>query len=129
MAKDRRKKGCPNMACIKNSKKIRQTADFDYCPKCGTKLVFVCEKCFAEIEDTNSKHRICKLCEVKAKEKNQKIVGGIKTGAKKTSFAVIGVTAPVVTGIVGKVVKDGQKGAIQAGVKIIENTAKTMLKK
>jgi predicted amidophosphoribosyltransferase len=51
MSKDNRKKGCPNSDCQMNIKKIRQSTENDFCPKCATRLVFVCSKCFDEIED------------------------------------------------------------------------------
>lgn len=98
MSKDNRKKGCPNINCQMNVKKVKQTAENDFCPKCGTKLIFVCSKCFDEIEDLGKKHRICKKCEIEAAEKAAKgkakakdIVGkGLKAVG---TVAMVGVTA------------------------------------
>ena len=75
---DRRKKGCPNENCEMHKKKKMQTLENDYCPKCGTKLVYVCMKCFKQIEDNGPKHRICSLCDAKEEEKKQKMINGIK---------------------------------------------------
>lgn len=129
MVIDNRKKGCPNEACIMNSKKKRQKSDIDYCPKCGTKLVYVCVKCFREIEDIDRRHRICSLCEAKDAEKRQKVLDNVKNGAGKAGKVIVGVGTPIVAGVAGKVVKDGQKAGIKAGVKAVENVAKAVLKK
>ena len=34
---DRRKKGCPNEHCIQHINKVKNNAEIDYCPKCGSK--------------------------------------------------------------------------------------------
>lgn len=125
MAKDHRKKGCPNGSCERNQKKIKLSATEEFCPKCGIKLVYVCTKCFKEIEDIDPKHKVCKLCEAEASDKKQKI-GDM---AKKAGGAAVGVVTPVVIGVGRKVVKDGQKGAIKAGVKAVEGVAKAIVKK
>lgn len=128
---DRRKKGCPNEGCILHTKKVKQNAENDFCSKCGTKLIFVCanSKCFDEIEDLGPKHRICSRCEIEIQEKKQKVVDGVKNVAGKAGKAVVAVATPVVVGIAGKVVKDGQKGAINAGVKAVEGVVKNIVKK
>lgn len=125
MANDNRKKGCPNKACIMNSKKELQKNDIDYCPKCGTKLVYVCVKCFREIEDNNRKHRICGLCEAKKEEKRQDAIDKAKKGVVKAGEVVV----PVVLGVAGKVIKNEQKIAIDKGVKVVENAIKVVLKR
>lgn len=53
----------------------------------------------------------------------------VKVGAEKAGKAVVAVVAPIVLGVVGKVIKDGQKEAINAGVKTVESVAKAVLKK
>lgn len=128
---DRRKKGCPNESCILYTKKVKQSAENDFCPKCGTKLIYVCAhaKCFDEIEDLGPKHRICSSCEIEIQEKKQKVADGAKNVVGKAGKAVVAVAAPVVVGVAGKVVKDGQKGAINAGVKAVEGVVKNIIKK
>ena len=69
MQKDKRKKGCPNEACELHKKQVKQGVEVDYCPKCGTKTIFVCEKCFCEIQDIDEKHIICDRCEAERKQK------------------------------------------------------------
>ena len=100
MGSDKRKKGCPNESCERHQKRIMLNATEEYCPKCGTKLIYVCSKCFREIEDIDPNHKTCSLCDV---------------------------VAPVAVGVVGKVIKDGQKGAIKQGVRIVENAIKNMI--
>ena len=72
MAKDRRVKGCPNETCQMHKGKKKQSAENEFCPKCGSRLILVCEKCFAEIEDIDYSHRKCKRCEAEAVEKKEK---------------------------------------------------------
>lgn len=126
---DNRKKGCPNELCQLNEKKKLQKAEIDYCPKCGTKLVYVCTKCFSEIEDLGPKHKICSRCDAEAQEKKKAIVDGVKGAGGKAAKAIGGAAAGIAVGVGGKVLKDGKKGAIDAGVKFVEGAAKAMLKK
>lgn len=129
MSNDRRSKGCSNENCEMHINKVMQKSFYDYCPKCGTKLIFVCAKCFKEIENIDEKHKICNLCAAEAEDKRAERIEKIKKAGTAAGKAVAGVAAPVVAGIVGKVVKDGQNGAIKRGVKIVEGVAKEILKK
>ncbi len=47
---DVRKKGCPNERCIQFFNKVKHSSDINYCPKCGTKLIYVCSKWSATIK-------------------------------------------------------------------------------
>lgn len=125
MVKDHRKKGCPNEACERNKKKIKLSATEEFCPKCGSKLVYVCTKCFKEIEDIDTKHKVCRLCEAQAADKKQK-VGDI---AKKAGGGVVGIVAPVVIGVAQKVAKDEKKQFVDVGVKAVEGFVKAIRKK
>ena len=69
MENDKRKKGCPSEFCEMHRKKVMQKSEIDYCPKCGTRMKYVCSRCFKEIEDIDKKHRICYLCEAELEEK------------------------------------------------------------
>ena len=110
MATDKRKKGCPNENCERHRNKIMLKATEEYCPKCGTKLIFVCAKCFREIEDIDSNHRICSLCEVERQEKKE----AAAEKAKKAGKAVGGVVTSVIIAAGGKIVKDFQKDSTKA---------------
>lgn len=125
MATDKRKKGCPNESCERHNDKIKLKATEEFCPKCGTKLIFVCSKCFKEIEDGDPNHRICRLCDAKRQEKKKVIA----VKAKEAGKAAAGVVTPVVVGVAGKVIKNGQNGAIKHGVKLVETTVKAVIKK
>ena len=125
MTTDKRKKGCPNEDCERHQKKIMLKATEEFCPKCGAKLIFVCAKCFREIDDIDEKHKICSLCEAEAQEKKD----AAADKAKKAGKAVAGVITPIIVGVAGKVIKDGQKGAINKGVKAVEQVAQEIIKK
>lgn len=119
--KDKRAKGCPTENCVMHTEKVKQSADNDFCPKCGAKLVYVCKKCFRQIEDVDPKHQICELCEAKAEEKHREWKDKAKGIAAKGIIPVAAIGA----GIVNKVGKDFEKEVINKGAKVVE----AMLKK
>lgn len=119
--KDKRAKGCPTENCVMHTEKVKQSADNDFCPKCGAKLVYVCKKCFRQIEDVDPKHQICELCEAKAEEKHREWKDKAKGIAAKGFIPVAAIGA----GIVNKVGKDFEKEVINKGAKVVE----AMLKK
>ena len=119
--KDKRAKGCPTENCVMHTEKVKQSADNDFCPKCGAKLVYVCKKCFRQIEDVDPKHQSCELCEAKAEEKHREWKDKAKGIAAKGIIPVAAIGA----GIVNKVGKDFEKEVINKGAKVVE----AMLKK
>lgn len=119
--KDKRAKGCPTENCVMHTEKVKQSADNDFCPKCGAKLVYVCKKCFRQIEDVDPKHQICELCEAKAEEKHREWKDKAKGIAAKGIIPVAAIGAS----IVNKVGKDFEKEVINKGAKVVE----AMLKK
>lgn len=119
---DRRKKGCPNEHCIQHINKVKNNAEIDYCPKCGSKLIFVCEKCFSQIEDIDLRHRICIRCKTEAEEKREKAIEKGNEIAKK--YLVM----PVV-GIVAGIVVNVQKDAIKKGTEFAKNIVDNLGKK
>lgn len=108
MTIDRRKKGCPNPECSQRIKKKFFGLDDRFCPKCGEKLIYVCVKCYSQIEDIGPKHRICKKCEIEKQEKKE----DKKNNAKKTAEAA-GVAAA------GVVIKKGAPKAAEFVKKVI----------
>ena len=58
-------KGCINEECIANKKKMKYKKDDVYCPKCGSKLVHVCKKCYRPIEGDK---KLCMRCEAGNKD-------------------------------------------------------------
>lgn len=121
---DRRIKGCPNEACECHMKK-KYKADDQYCTKCGEPLIFVCAKCFCEIEDLGHKHIICKACEAKNQERKEHIKNIVKTKGAKA----IGVATPIAVGIGNTLLKDGQKSAVNKGSKVIKEVAQKVITK
>ena len=124
MATDRRKKGCPNEACERHQKKIMLKATEEYCPKCGSKLIYVCAKCFREIVDIDPKHKICSLCEAEGLEKRDAALDK----AKKVGKGAAGLVVPVVIKAGGKIVKDLQNDAVKKIVKGVGAAAKKVIK-
>ena len=120
MAIDGRKKGCPNEECERHQKKIKMKATDEFCPKCGTRLVYVCSKCFTEIENIDPKHKICKLCEAKEQQ--------LKNNVAKKAKAAGGVAAAGVGAVAvkayKKVTKDAENYAVNKAVKVVENAVK-----
>jgi len=122
---DRRSKGCPNSSCEGYKKKIKHKSDDDFCPKCGSRLIYVCSKCFKEIEDTNEKHRICKRCKTESDELKNKM----KDGALKVGKSVAGLAGTVAVGVVTNLKKDGTTAAVAKGTEMAKNVVNTILKK
>lgn len=128
MQKDKRKKGCPNEACELHKKQVSQSAEVDYCPKCGTKTIFVCEKCFCEIQDIDEKHIICDRCEAERKQKLEETKEKGKEIAAKGGKVIIGFVGPIIVGVGNGIKKEGVKQAVKKGgdiaIKVINKVAK-----
>lgn len=124
MSKDRRIKGCPNESCVMHSNKKKYEADNDYCPKCGTKLIYVCSKCFTEIEDIDENHRKCKRCEAEADVKKEKA----KELGKNVAGKVVAAGATVGTAVVAAMQKEGVKQAKAVGTKAVKKAVEVVPK-
>ena len=128
MQKDKRKKGCPNAACELHKKQVKQGVEVDYCPKCGTKTIFVCEKCFCEIQDIDEKHIICDRCEAERKQKLEETKEKGKGIAAKGGKVIIGFAGTVAVGVAKRVQSEGANRAIKKGgdiaIKVIDKVAK-----
>ena len=85
--KDRRKKVCGNNLCEAKGKPKYYRSDVVVCPDCSHTLVFVCLKCKKQIADSGASHKICRYCEVKAKENGEKV--------KKVVVVTVGTIASV----------------------------------
>ena len=128
MAKDKRIKGCPNEECANHIKKTRFKADQEVCSDCGTELVFVCRKCFCEIQDINEKHTVCRHCLEKSIQKKEERKEAIKGVAKKAAagagVAVVGVGGE----IANRVLQNTEKEIVKKGVKVIDAVVKKVIK-
>lgn len=113
MSSDKRKKGCPNEMCENHLKKKLIKAGEDYCPKCGTKLIFVCPKCFRQIEDIDPKHKICRYCKQQGKDNRDKVVDGTKKVGK-----IVAAAAGTAL-FANNMIKEGKADVIKDGAKVI----------
>lgn len=118
MTTDKRVKGCSNPECVNHVKKIKMKAEDEYCPKCGAELVFVCKKCFKEIQDIDEDHRICNHCIEEAQEKKEKRIEKVKDYGKKAAVAAGTGIVAVGGKIVTKVMKDEEKEIVKVGVEV-----------
>lgn len=112
MATDKRVKGCPNSDCENHIKKLRFKTTDEYCSKCGEPLVFVCKKCFSEIQDSGPEHTKCTHCMEEAQAKKEQYIDKAKDIAKKAGGAVVGVGGAIVV----NVIQDEKKEVIKKGV-------------
>lgn len=113
---DMRSKGCPNVNCDNHMKKKKFSTSIKYCPKCGAETIFVCSKCFNEIQDLGSSHRLCEYCEADKKAKLAKVGDGAKDAAEKivgAGLAVVGVAVAAAAKVsekeIGKMAADATK--------------------
>jgi len=63
--KDKRIKGCPDPGCERHNEHYKYKPTDRFCTLCGSQLVYVCAKCFKEIEDTEDHRRYCEDCKPK----------------------------------------------------------------
>lgn len=113
---DMRSKGCPNVNCDNHMKKKKFSTSIKYCPKCGAETIFVCSKCFNEIQDLGSSHRLCEYCEADKKAKLAKFGDAAKNVAEKVAgvgIAAAGVAAAAAAKVgekeIGKVAAEAAK--------------------
>lgn len=117
---DNRKKACTNENC-RTYKRTKYSSKINYCPECGTQLVFVCKahKCFKPLDISQPKHPYCVECEAKRQDRLDKAVDN---GKKAVAAAVAFVAVPVVDVVKkeGKrIIKGAAKGAIKEAEKNI----------
>ena len=87
---DSRKKACPNEQC-KTYKKKKFNSKINYCPECGTKLVYVCKthKCYKPLDETQPEHEYCMECETNRQDRRDKAVALAKKGGGTFAAAVV----------------------------------------
>ncbi len=124
MSKDRRVKGCPNEECVMHLDKKKMDSDNEFCPKCGTKLIYVCTRCFTEIENLGTKHRKCKRCEAEADAKKEKAKDLAKNAVAKVGAAGVAVGGAVVAGMQ----KEGVKQAASVGKEVVKKAVEVVPK-
>lgn len=109
MKTDKRVRGCPNPKCEVHRNKVKYKATDQYCKICGTPLVFVCSRCYAEIPDEGIDIKRCKRCENHIKNRNRKFWDGAKNVAE--------IGRDVVPNIIN--VKMAKDVAVKAGGKVV----------
>ena len=119
-----RVKGCPNVNCDNHMKKKKFSTSIKYCPKCGAETIYVCSKCYREIEDLGSSHRLCEYCEADRKAKLAKIGDAAKDATEKivgVGVAAVGVAAAAAAKVgekeIGKVAADAAKAVVDKVIK------------
>ena len=115
--KDKRIKGCPDPGCARHNEHYKYKPTDQFCTLCGSQLVYVCAKCFKEIEDTEDRRRYCEDCKPKQsknaageqtppKEKKEKKAPGKGKEAVAKSIAVIKGNAPKIKDEAIRIAKD-----------------------
>ena len=120
--KDKRIKGCPDPECARHNERYKYKSTDRFCTLCGSQLVYVCAKCFEEIEDTGDQRRYCENCkpkqsedgagsqkppkEKKKKEKKEKKASGKGKETVARSVAVIKGKAPQIKERAVQIAKD-----------------------
>ena len=96
MAKDKRIKGCYNLACKRYRKEYKYETSDNFCTICGNELVFVCTECFEKIEDNGPEHKLCAACEAKHQARRDavhqnmdKVKAAVNTGVKIVPQVVV----------------------------------------
>ena len=116
-----RVKGCPNEQCENHIHQVKQYEGDEYCPKCGSRLVYVCANCFQEIENQEDVHRFCNWCEAAGVGKRVRRRDSAKNMAIKAGgIALKYIITPVGIGLLEVAVSKGQKGAVKVGTKLID---------
>lgn len=87
---DSRKKACPNELC-KTYKNKKFNSKINYCPECGTKLIYVCKthKCYKPLDETQPEHEYCRECEANRQDRRDKAVALAKKGGGAVAAAVV----------------------------------------
>lgn len=124
MSKDKRVKGCPNKKCSMHIEHKKQDSENIFCPKCGTELIYVCARCFSQIEDTNPSHRRCKRCEAEMAVKKEKALDMAKNASGK-AIAAVGTVGSTLFAAMNK---EAMKQAAKAGTKIVNEAGKRIPK-
>ena len=69
-------RGCTNQECDSYKESVQYNKDFDYCPKCGSKLMAVCRSrgCHTFIDNPDGIY--CARCLAKRKDRLDQVLKG-----------------------------------------------------
>ena len=119
---DSRKKACPNEECT-TYKKQKFNPKINYCPECGTKLIYVCKslKCYKPLDADNHDHVYCFECDTKRKDQRDKAIDLAKKGVSVVSAAVVVPFAKALEKDAGKMAQKAAHCLADTAAKIIKN--------
>lgn len=119
---DSRKKACPNEEC-KIYKDQKFSSKINYCPECGTKLIYVCKslKCYKPLDANNHDHVYCFECDTKRKDQRDKAIDFAKKGVTTISAFVVVPFAKALEKDAGKMAQKAAHGLADAAAKIVKN--------
>lgn len=107
-------RGCTNDDCAMKHKKKKFKPDDLFCPKCGTKLVYVCADCHDPVEKMNNKY--CGTCQESRDAK--------KVARKDAAIKVAEKVVPVALPVIAKDPKMAVKAVGAAGGKAVKTVVK-----
>ena len=118
---DSRKKACPNESC-KTYKKQKYSSKINFCPECGTELIYVCKstKCFKPLDTNNHGHLYCFECDTKRKDQRDKAIDVAKKGFAAVGAVVVIPFAKALEKDAGKMAQKAAHGAFDAAVNIVK---------
>ena len=114
MAKDKRIKGCYNLACKRYRKEYKYETTDNFCTICGQELVYVCAECFEKIEDHGPEHKLCSTCEAKHQARREAVNQSVDKMKKAVTTGV-----KIAPQVVVLAQKDSVKKLVKKGVGIV----------
>ena len=86
--------------------------------------MFVCAKCFCEIEDRGPEHKICAHCEAKADQNVDRIKDGLKKAGQIAGSAALAIGSAVAA----KALPQVKKIVVDKGAKVAVDVVKHIVK-
>lgn len=127
---DTRKKACPNVQC-RTYKKRKYDAKTNYCPECGTELIYVCKSfnCYKPLDISDGNHSYCFECQAKRNDANDKAKDFVKNAAGVVAgVGAVAVVEPLKNAL-GNVAKEIGSGIAQKVEKKGANIVNNIIKK
>ncbi len=127
---DTRKKACPNVQC-KTYKKRKYDAKTNYCPECGTELIYVCKsfKCYKPLDISDGNHSYCFECQAKRNDDKDKAIELVKkAGGAAVAFGTVAIVEPLKKDA-GEAIKNAGKKIAQKIIKKGDDVVNNIIKK
>lgn len=115
-----RKKACPNEECA-TYKKQKYNSKINYCPECGTKLIYVCKehKCFKPLDDKKDAE-YCYECEMKRADKRDKVIAGAKKAGAGLGVVFVAPFVKTIQKDAGKIAQKAGHAAVGVATEFIK---------